>query len=126
AGQILDALHTFTLRFTQTPDQKRFANGDQSFDLDGYGLGERAIELELTFAKTADTVGTGSESDHWMSEEAVNRICQLKFVSPVVAQTPSTFYAWTVTMPMRYYTREEGDVGGNTTVVLTGHAFYDP
>jgi hypothetical protein len=27
---------------------------------------------------------------------------------------------------MRYYTREEGDIGGNTTVVLTGHAFFDP
>jgi hypothetical protein len=29
-------------------------------------------------------------------------------------------------MPMRYYTRTEGEIGGNTTVVLTGHAFYDP
>ena len=29
-------------------------------------------------------------------------------------------------MPMRYYTREEGELGGNTTVVLTAHAFYDP
>ena len=24
---------------------------------------------------------------------------------------------------MRYYTREEGEIGGNTTIVLTGHAF---
>jgi hypothetical protein len=37
-----------------------------------------------------------------------------------------TPYSWTVTMPMRYYTREESEIGGNTTVVLTGHAFYDP
>jgi len=29
-------------------------------------------------------------------------------------------------MPMRYYTRAEGEIGGNTTVVLTGHAFYNP
>ncbi len=24
---------------------------------------------------------------------------------------------------MRYYTRTEGDIGGNATVVLTGHGF---
>ena len=29
-------------------------------------------------------------------------------------------------MPMRYYTREEGESGGNAVIVLTGHAFYDP
>ncbi len=27
---------------------------------------------------------------------------------------------------MRIYTRTEGEVGQNSTVVLTGHAFYDP
>jgi hypothetical protein len=126
ANQITDALHEFTLRLNQEIDQKRFANGDQSFDIDAYGPGARAIELECVWAKTSQTVGTGSEADDWFSDEAVNRFVQLKFISKVVAQTPSTFYAWTVTMPMRYYTREEGDIGGNTTVVLTGHAFYDP
>jgi hypothetical protein len=29
-------------------------------------------------------------------------------------------------MPMRIYTRTEGEVGGNSVIVLTGHAFYDP
>ena len=29
-------------------------------------------------------------------------------------------------MPARYFTRTEGDVGGNTVVVLTAHAWYDP
>ena len=124
--QITDALHTFVLRLNQEIDQKRFANGDQSFDIDAYGPGARAIELECTWAKTSQTVGTGSEADHWLSDEAVNRFVQLKFISTVLAQTPSTYYAWTITMPMRYYTREEGEIGGNTTVVLTGHAFYDP
>ncbi len=124
-SQIVDALHTFTLRFTQEIDQKRFANGDQSFDVDAYGPGVRGIELECTFAKTADTVGTGSESDAWMSDQSVNRYVELKFISTVEAQT-GIFYGWTIQMPMRYYTREEGDIGGNTTVVLTGHAFFDP
>ena len=43
-----------------------------------------------------------------------------------MAQTPSTFYGWTVTLPMTYRTREEGEIGGNTTVILNGTAHYDP
>jgi hypothetical protein len=126
AGQILDALHTFTLRGSHEVDQKRFANATQTFDLSGYGPGARVLELEATYAKTADTVGTGSESDDWISDEAVNRYVRLVFTSTVVAQTVSTFYSWTVTMPMRYYTRTEGESGQNSTIILTGHAFYDP
>jgi hypothetical protein len=29
-------------------------------------------------------------------------------------------------MPMRYYTREDGEIGGNETVTLTGKAFLEP
>lgn len=126
AGQVTDALHNFTMRLSQEVDQKRFANGDQSFDVDEYGRASRSIELECSFAKTSDIVGTGSESDAWMSDDAVNRWVRLTFTSTAVAQAPSTYYSWVVTMPMRYYTREEGDIGGNTTVVLTGRAFFDP
>lgn len=126
AGQVSDALHSFTLRFTQEIDQKRYANGSQTFDIDAYGPGTRAIELECTFAKTADTVGIGSESDAWMSDSAVNRWVRLIFTSTVNISTgPDVPYKWTVTIPLRYYTREEGEIGGNTTVILTGHAFYD-
>jgi hypothetical protein len=125
AGQILDALHAFTLRGNIEWDQKRYANGTQTFDISAWGPGARAIELELVFGKTADTVGTGSESDDWMSDEAVNRYVQLVFESTVEAQG-GTPYSWEVTLPMRYYTREEGAEGQNSTVVLTGHAFYDP
>jgi hypothetical protein len=126
AGQVSDALHTFTLRASQEVDQKRFANGTQTFDVSEYGPGARSIELECTWAKTADTVGTGSESDDWMADEAVTRYVRLTFTSTVVAQTVATFYSWTFTMPMRYYTRTEGESGQNSTVILTGHAFYDP
>lgn len=127
AGQVSDALHEFTLRFSHEIDLKYFANGTQSFDVDAYGPGARAIELECVFAKTADTVGIGSESDAWMSDTAVNRWVRLTFTSTVNASTgPDVPYSWTFDMPMRYYTRTEGEIGGNTTVVLTGHAFYDP
>jgi hypothetical protein len=125
AGQITDALHSFSLRITNTWDLKRYANGDQLFDIDAYGLSERLIELECTWAKTSDIVGTGSEADAWFSNDSVNRYVRLKFTSVDEAAT-GVPYSWQVTMPLRYYTRAEGEVGGNTVVVLTGHAFYDP
>lgn len=126
--QILDALHSFRLRATQEVDQKRFANGSQEFEINGFGRGARMIEYEATFAKTDDTVGTGSESDSWMSDVAVDRYLRMTFESTSFAQTagsPDIPYSWTFDMPMRYYTRAEGDLGGNTTVVLTGHSFYE-
>jgi len=124
--KVSDALHSFTLRLTQEVDQKRFANGTQSFDVQAYGPGKRGIELECTFAKTADIVGVGSESDSWMSDDSVNRYVRLYFEATALAEDgPPVPYSWDISMPMRYYTRTEGEIGGNTTVVLTGHAFYD-
>ena len=124
-GKVSDALHSFSLKGDQEVDEKRWANGDQSFDADAYGPGTRTIELECTFAKTADIVGTGSESDSWMSDDAVNRYVQFVFTSTAMADGAIP-YSWTATLPLRYYTRAEGEVGGNTVVVLTGKAFYDP
>lgn len=126
--QILDALHSFSLHITQGVDEKRYANGSQEFEINGFGRGARMIELEATYAKTSDTVGTGSESDAWMSDIAVDRFIRLYFESTAFAQTagsPDIPYSWTVDMPARYYTRVEGDIGGNTTVVLTARAFLE-
>ncbi len=125
ANKVSDALHTFTLRLSHEVDQKRTANGTQTFDLAGYGPGARAIELETTFAKTDDTVGTGSESDAWMSDDAVNRYIGLRFISTAITDG-STPYGWDWAMPARYYTRTEGEIGQNTVIVLTSHAFFDP
>jgi hypothetical protein len=63
-----------------------------------------------------------------MSDEAVNRFLRMDFESTAFAQTagsPDIPYSWRFDMPLRYYTRTEGDVGGNTTVVLMGRQFYD-
>lgn len=125
ASRVADALHTFTLRFTREIDQKRFANGDQSFDVDAWGTASRMIELECTWAKTADIVGLGSESDAWFSDQAVDRYVRLYAESLAEADT-GVPYSWDLSMPMQYYTRSEGESGGNSTVVLTGKAFYDP
>lgn len=124
AGQVTNALHTFTFSGTREMDQKRFANADQSFDIDDYGHGPHSLSLGLTFAKTADTVGTGSESDAWMSDVAVNRWIRIVATSTVEAQS-GTDYSMTLTMPCRYYTREESNIGGNSTIVLTANAFDD-
>ena len=57
SNQISDALYSFTLTGEQEVDQKRWANGDQSFDTDAMVPGARTIELECRFAKTTQTVG---------------------------------------------------------------------
>ena len=46
SNQITDALYSFTLTAEQEIDQKRWANGDQSFDTDAMVPGARTIELE--------------------------------------------------------------------------------
>jgi hypothetical protein len=123
-SQVSDALHAFALRITNEFDEKRWANGSQSFDIDEYARASRLIELECTFSKTADTVGTGSESDAWFSDDAVNRYVRLHFISTSMA-AGAVPYSWMFTLPLRYYTRTEGEIGGNSVIVLTGHAFYD-
>jgi hypothetical protein len=122
-AKITDALHSFTLRFTREVDEKRYANGDQSFDIDAYGTASRLIELECSFAKTTQTVGIGSESDAWFSEQAVDRYVRLYAESTIDADT-GVPYSWDQSFPMRYRTRVEGDSGGNSLVVLTGRHFY--
>lgn len=123
-AKILNALHMFTLRFGGDVDQKRYANGTQSFDVQGYARATRSIEFEATFAKTDDIVGISSESDAWMSDDSVDRYLRLHFESPTEIDY-GVPYSWDMRMPFRYYTRAEGESGGNSTVVLTGHAFYD-
>ena len=125
--QITDALHTFQQTITINVDQKSFINGSQSFEIDALGRASMLVETQLTFAKTSDTIGTGSESDAWMSDTAVDRFVRLSAESTAVAQsdTPDVPYSWVTDLPMRYYTREEGEQGGNTTIILTGRTFYE-
>jgi len=128
-GQILNKLHSFTWRVTGNVDQKRWANADQSFDIDAYSRATRMIELVLTFAKGDDITGTGSESDAWLSKTAVGRYIRFAATSEEIADLngadPDIPYSWQVTSPMRYYTRETTDSGGNSVVVLTACAYFD-
>lgn len=124
AGQVMNALHSFSLSISQENDDKRFANATQSFDVSDRSRTGFNVELALTLAKTADTVGTGSESDAWFSDEAVDRYVRLAFISPKMV-SGATPYSWTPEFPLRYYTRAEGESAGNSVIVLTGHAWYD-
>jgi hypothetical protein len=125
-SQITDALHSFVLRFSREVDEKRWANADQEFDVDAFATASRAIELECSWAKTDDIVGLGSEADAWFSDDSVTRYVRIEGSSKVLAESPSTYYKVTIDMPMRYYTRSDGESGGNAIVVLTGHAFNEP
>lgn len=127
--QLSDAVHKFTLRLEQDIDQKRWVNGSQAFDLDGYGMGETRIFCDLVLGKTSDTVGSGSESDAWFSDDAQDRYLQIAFEATRMADpdsSPPVPYSWVFSMPMRYYTREDGEIGGNETLTLQGRAFLEP
>ena len=125
--QLTNSVHSFTLNATQEVDDKRYANGTQSFAVDDYGRASAAIELAVVYAKTADTVGTGSEADAWFSDTSVPRFVKIGFESLAIAESgsPDIPYSWVINMPMRYYTRAEGALGGNSTVILTAHAFLE-
>ena len=125
AGQVLNALHSLEMTITAERDDKRFANAAQSFDVSDRSVTGFAVELALTLAKTDDTVGTGSETDAWFSDDAVDRYVRLDFISTRII-SGATPFSWQVDMPLRYVTREEGESGGNAVIVLTGNAWYDP
>ncbi len=124
-SRVADALHAFTFRGSKEIDEKRFANGDQSFDVDAFATAARTLELEAQWAKTPDIVGLGSETDAWFSSEPVDRY--IRFVAESVDEADTGVpYSWDSTMPMRYYTNAETEIGGNSTVTLTSKAFYAP
>lgn len=124
AGQIMDALYSGTIRFSGDLDLKRYANGSQDYSVSQIARATLEVEYELRLAKTTDIVGTGSESDKWMSDQSVDRYIRLFFESTVDAAT-STPFSFDLSSPTRYYTRTEDAEGGNSVVVLTGHAWYD-
>jgi hypothetical protein len=125
-NKISDALTAMSWQVTNQIDQKFAANGSntrfQPFDLP---IASREVTLRLQFHKTADTVGTGSESDDWMSSTPVKRHVELRFTRPSPFITGSTSYSWSLRLPLYYTTREEVDENGNTQIALTGRVVYD-
>jgi hypothetical protein len=122
--KISDALHSLELSITNNYDHKSFANGSNTKQqIHAIGRGEQEITLALQFAKTSQTVGTGSEADDWFSSDPVMRYVELRFTRNEII-TGSTPYSTRFRMPLVYTTRADGEIGGNTTVTLTGTALY--
>jgi hypothetical protein len=124
AGQVTGALHSFEMTIAQENDDKRFADATQTFDVSDRSRTGISVSLTCSWAKTADIIGTGSESDAWFSDDAVDRYIRLSFISTKMI-SGATPFSWLVDQSMRYYTRTEGDSAGNAIVVLEAHAFYD-
>jgi hypothetical protein len=124
AGQVTDALHSFEMVISQENDDKRFANATQTFDVSDRSRTGYSVALTASWAKTADIIGTGSETDAWFSDDAVDRYIRLSFISTTMI-SGATPFSWLVDQSMRYYTRTEGDSAGNAIVILEAHAFYD-
>jgi hypothetical protein len=124
--KISDALTGFSFSVDNEIDQKFAANGSntrfQPFDLP---ISSREVTLRLQFHKTAQTVGTGSESDDWMAATPTKRYIELRFTRPAPFITGSTPYSWSLRVPLYYTTREEVDAAGNTQIALTGRVVYD-
>ncbi len=112
----------------QEIDQKRWANGDQ------------VVRRRRLWPRRADDragVHVRQDGGHRRHRLRVRRLDERRRRSTATSGSSSSQRRWprtarprptrwTITMPLRYYTRTEGEVGGNTIVVLTGHAFYDP
>ena len=123
--QLAMGLHKFNLALTQEVDEKRYVDGTQSFAVEQYGRGTTRINLACTYAKTADTVGVGSESDAWSADDPISRYFRFRFESTVMAESPSTPYSWEFSMPARYFQREHAEIGNNAVVILTAEAYLD-
>jgi hypothetical protein len=120
--KLTDALHSAVLRVSNNLDQKRYANGSNTrFQLAGYGRGGRVIELVLTFAKTSAVITEANTLD---DDPTPNRYFEVLTTSPTLAEAAIP-YSYSRRMPGRLFSRAEGEMGGNATIILTYRAFYD-
>lgn len=119
---LVDAIHGATITVANNLDQKRYANGSNvRFALSGYGRGPREITLELTLAKTATTIAEAATLD---DTPVPSRYFKVSTTSTELAQA-ATPYRYDRLGAFRLFERAEGEIGGNTTIVLTYRAYYD-
>jgi hypothetical protein len=119
---LVDAVHGATIKVSNALDQKRFANGSNvRFALQGYGRGPREVELTLTLAKTTATMAEAATLDddpvplRFFDVKTISR----EFAGGVVPMVYSRRGCFTLR------SREEGEIGGNATIVLTYKAQYN-
>jgi hypothetical protein len=120
-----DAVHSASIRVNNNLDLKRFANGANAsnarFRLSGYGRGPREIELVLTVAETAQTMAEAATID---DDPVPQRFIQVKTTS-VENAGGSNKYAYTRQGCFTLRSVENGEIGGNATLILTYRAMYN-
>jgi len=119
---LADAVHGATIRVANNLDQKRYANGSNTrFALQGFGRGQRVIELVLTLAKTAATIAEAATLD---DTPVPARYFKVSTTSTELAAA-AVPYRYDRLGAFRLFERAEGEIGGNATIILTYRAFYD-
>ena len=59
-----------------------------------------------------------SEVAKWLSADPVARYLKLSTTSPMLIPGTSTAYSWDLRLSGEWRTRDDGEVGGNSTVTL--------
>lgn len=112
-----DAVHNGLWTWNNNLDRKRFANGSNgAFALSGYGRGAREVTFTVEVAKTAASI---AESNTLLTDPVPARYIQTKTISA------TSGYTWTRTAAVRLISRDDGEIGGNTTIKLTYRVVYD-
>lgn len=123
ATQLTDAVRGATLTISNNLDQKRWANGSNTrFQLGAYGRGEREIELQLVVEKTTQTI---AEVVSYDDDPVPNRYIKISCNSTQNVGAGSTKYRFDFFLPMRLFSVEDGEIGGNANWTLTYRGFYD-
>lgn len=120
--RIADAVHALSGTITNTIDNKRFANGsNDGFATVAWALAKREISIDITFAKSATVI---AETANWLNNTPVDRYLEIRSTSPDII-TGSTPYSNSMKLAGNWYTRTDGEQGGNSTVTLSLRGRYD-
>jgi len=118
-----ETVHSASWSWNNNLDQKRFTSGSNSnpFALQGFGRGQRVIELTLQVAESALAIAEANTID---DDPVPNRYIQMLVTSPAII-TGSTHYSWNRRVAMRLISVTPGAIGGNSTLTFLYRAFYD-
>lgn len=116
------ALQAADVTISNTIDEKRFADGTQSFGASDFGRAGMAVNARFTLAKTDDVL---AECENWAADAAVDRYLSLVTTSVEMAEGTATPFSMAISFPGRWYVHEEAEIGGNAVVVLESQAFAD-
>ena len=119
--KIADAVHSLQQTLTNSIDHKRYANGsNDGFAVVGWGVTKREITTDITFAKTTAVI---AEVANWLANDPVDRYLEIRTTSPtLVGGVP---YSNSIKLAGNWFTRSDGEQGGNSTIVLSLRGRYD-